>query len=542
MGDAKSGVFSLFFKFLLLTFLDLFGISLFPVFISIIYSDDSMHTSIFGRSINQELFFIFFCSIFVIKSFFTIYVQNSILLYCEGVLVNLRVRLIEGYLGLPYDIFASKNSSFFINSTVLMAAKFSNGVLLNLAKLFSEILVSVTLFLYLIYSQGLFILVPILIIGLLSFIYLYILRPKIVSYGDISNNASQAMVKIINETLYGYKDIQILNLYKYFLNKFIIFGNKYKKAVSNANIILISPRYIIESILIVSFLIFFYTNDSNNIELLVSSIGIIVLCGLRLLPSYNVIQSCILQLGMNATIINELATCLSSPIKLKLDNDIKSVISFDYINIENIYFRYDRCDSYLFNNLSIKIRKGSINVIDGSSGVGKSTLVNLITGLLEPSQGKISLIKNGDVIGGPNDIRSISMYLPQETFVIHDSILENITFKSGFESEEDLQRVWYACENAGIADFIRSLPLGLHTNIGDRGFQISGGQKQRIALARAFYFGRSLLILDESTSALDVKTENLILKNLLDFKGDMTIILITHRSSILHDFSSRICL
>ena len=202
--------------------------------------------------------------------------------------------------------------------------------------------------------------------------------------------------------------------------------------------------------------------------------------------------------------------------------------------MKDIHFSYDEkssnCD-LIIKKGCLKIKKGQMVGIIGESGSGKTTLVDLILGLLQPQRGKIYY--NGiDINDNIDEWRSKIAYLPQDTFIIDGSIKSNIAIGINKKCIDE-NSIYNAIQLAKLANFIQSIPKKEDTQIGEGAIKISGGQKQRIALARAFYHNKEILILDESTSSLDSKTEDEILKHLIDLKKDKTLIMISHKPSSL---------
>jgi ABC-type multidrug transport system fused ATPase/permease subunit len=192
-----------------------------------------------------------------------------------------------------------------------------------------------------------------------------------------------------------------------------------------------------------------------------------------------------------------------------------------------VTFKYENALKYALNNISIEIKKGEIIGLIGSSGSGKSTIVDLILGLLVPTEGKIT-VDDVDIRKGIRSWRSNVGYVPQTIYLTDDTIINNIAFGID-EKNIDLDQVTRVLKASSLDEFINSLPLGLYTMVGERGVRLSGGQKQRIGIARALYNNPSILLLDEATSALDSTTENEIMSTVFNLKKDKTILIVAHR-------------
>ena len=209
---------------------------------------------------------------------------------------------------------------------------------------------------------------------------------------------------------------------------------------------------------------------------------------------------------------------------------INNNFNFDKLSLKNISFKYPNSNKNVLNNITLDINKGDKIGIVGSSGSGKSTFIDLITGLIAPTEGQIYLNNNQVDLDNKYWFRKIS-YTPQFIFLSDDTILKNIAF--GIEKNNlVLNNVKKASELAEIKDFVETLKLGLNTFIGEFGVRISGGQKQRIGIARSLYSNSEILILDESTSAIDLKTEEKIINNINSLR-DKTVVIVSHRISTL---------
>lgn len=201
------------------------------------------------------------------------------------------------------------------------------------------------------------------------------------------------------------------------------------------------------------------------------------------------------------------------------------------ICLKNIYWKYQSNPRYILEDLNLRIEKGSSVAFIGTSGSGKTTLADIILGLLRPEKGCVE-VDGISIDKIPNEWSRMIGYVPQSVFLMDDTITRNILFGLPDE-EENEERVWEALEQAQLAEFVRELPEGLNTIVGERGVKFSGGQRQRIAIARTLYYNPEIILLDEATAALDNDTEKAVMEAIENLKGKKTLIIIAHRLSTI---------
>ena len=212
---------------------------------------------------------------------------------------------------------------------------------------------------------------------------------------------------------------------------------------------------------------------------------------------------------------------------------------FSRFSTKKLWFSYSPTSTPVLEDVEFTINRGDKIVLLGPSGAGKSTLVDLLLGILPPSHGSVEVTdSSGRLLG--HSAAPYSIYLPQSTFLIDDTVRRNVALGQD-DAQIDEVRLREALRRTQLLEVVESLPQGLDTPVGDRGVRLSGGQRQRIAIARAFYLGRTVLFLDEATSAIDVKTEEAILDDLLLGSDDLTVVFITHRVDIVHRFDRVYC-
>ena len=305
-----------------------------------------------------------------------------------------------------------------------------------------------------------------------------------------------------------------------------------------------APRYLIEFltlILVVGFYIFFYYSPKIASGDFLSTVILFGFASLRLIPSFSAVTRLfgILLNHRDATRrvyhdINFSKTSNEEVIYEKKQDKIK----FEKLIFDNVTFAYDQSSKNVIENISFSIDRGKSLAIIGRSGAGKTTMIDLLLGLIKPNRGKILLNQNANIHSNLSDWQNKIYYLPQDKFMFNDTILNNITLDTETDSElkeekDRSKKLENAIKQSRMDEYLYKLPNGLDTIIGERGMRLSGGQRQRLVLARALFHNREILVFDEITSSLDVPMENEINQLINNLKGKKTVILITHNENLI---------
>jgi ATP-binding cassette subfamily B protein len=379
------------------------------------------------------------------------------------------------------------------------------------------------------------ILFTIFVIGFSYLIIALYVNKKLQKSSQKLNSLSKERIKFIQESLANIKDI-LLNVdqYKYsFFFKNIDFN--FKKEQTKVSTIVGIPRQILE-VLIISVILtiaFFISGDDSkdNASETLLILGLIGFSAQRLFPLIQNIYAAWATLIGNKFYLIDIRKNLEFKFEI---NNFSDTLNFDKnITLKNINFQYDGSKKIL-DNFNFTINKGENVAIIGSSGKGKSTLIDLLIGLLEPTEGSIYVDKKKIESKNVNDWRSKISHVPQEYFIIDDTIASNIAFTLD-KRNIDKDNLILAAKISELHDFIMSLPNQYETQVGEEGSLLSGGQRQRLAIARAIYKKKDILILDEATSALDFKLEELLINNINSYLPNITLIIITHRISKLQN-------
>jgi len=363
-----------------------------------------------------------------------------------------------------------------------------------------------------------------------SFIY-FISKAKLFRLGKIRQDNEYLIIKTLQNSFLGIKDIKIFGTEKKFINDYNIYNSKAINAVRDQLTIQSFPRLALEFLTVTSFVIatFFLFYKTTSFKLILPTLGFFAAVAFRIMPSINRINIAIQNIKYSKStigILSEEIDNINSQHFFKKEN-IKNFNNV--IEINNISVKYSNPSKIILEDLSLRISKGMKIGIMGESGSGKTTFLDSILGLIKFNSGSIK-IDNLEFKNNNFSLKDIVGYIPQDVFLLNSTLEENIIFGSS-KKEIDYVNLKKSIEVSQLLNFINDLPDGLKTRIGDRGINISGGQRQRLGIARAIYKNPSILVLDEATSSLDLDTETRIMELIYNLDKNITIIIVTHRPS-----------
>ena len=467
----------------------------------------------------------FFKSIFLL---FLSYYQNR---FISNISADLSNKLFSNYLYQNYTFHVNRNSSTLIKNFQVEITYFSN-FLVSTISLFTEatLAFSVVITLFFIEPFGTF--VVLIFFGFSSFIFHQITKKRTTEWGKIREQVDGKISKTVLEALSGIKEVILLGK-QFFFQKQLEKYNVLKASMNTKALTLRQvPRYYLELLSVFSliFFIFIMLIQNKNVEGVIVTLGVFVAATFRILPSINRILGSLQNIKFYKSSIDLLYEEFEiTDDKSKIIRQNSKLRTFNKsITISKVCFKYKGMDKIVLDDVSLKLNIGSTTGIIGVSGSGKSTLINIIVGLFNPTSGEILLDEEFNISSNLSSWQKTIGYVSQDVFLSDDSILMNVAF--GTKQEEiDVELINKVLKQAQLIEFIDSLPKGFHTKVGERGVQLSGGQRQRIGIARALYRQPDILILDEATSALDIKTEQDIMTSIDGLKGQLTIIIVTHR-------------
>jgi len=498
-------------------------------FLTFVKKNLGINSMLESLSIQNQFLFISIVSlifVYVFKNILLTFVSWNIAKFISKFQSYWPNKLFSIYLRQPYYFHVKNNSSFLLRNIGAV------GTLINAIRSISTLILECLIFLgiiaFLIYFQPK-ISMLIISIFLIIFFLITITSKKLLNKMGKSEHFYNAKKFLhLNQGFGGLKEIKILGREKYFSDIHYKYNNQ--SAIINRNLEFINalPRYIIE-IIVILFLtipIIFTLVSLNSISSLILIIAVYSISLFRILPSLNKIVIEVQNLRFITPIINSLH------LEFKLDNNLEKKehekIKFEkFVHLNDVNFKYEDAQNFALQNVEIKINKNEIIGIAGPTGAGKSTLVNVLNGLLKPTSGNV-YVDGLDIQSNLSGWQKNIGYVPQSVFLTDDTVLNNIAFGVN-DKEINIDSVNRSIKEAQLEETVQNFPNGLSTPVGERGAKLSGGEIQRIGIARALYNNPSVLIFDEFTSNLDLETEKKILKTILNFKNKKTIIIISHK-------------
>lgn len=529
--------------FLTLSLFEVIGLSLIIPYISLIINPDGLSDSYLYDLIIENidnksteniliLFGLILVLIFFIKTVLSITINHKILSFANKKGANLRKNLLSCYQKMDYQNYLQRNSSEYIYSIQVLATQFSQNTMIAVLKFMSEGLLVLTILVFLALTNIVALITIFLLISTFIYFYDFLFGKRMKRNGSEINQYQIKTITGVNEAITGFKEIRVLGKEDYFNENVAKTAINYAKSYTSFLVLTSSSRYILELILIIFIVMMVLLSiySDEDLLMLVPTLTVFGVASLRLMPAANIFSEGLSQLrfGYNSTniIYNDLVNNEKVNVS-KLTPEVPSI--FKDIKLDNVSFSYGI--NAVFENVSLTISKGDSIGIIGSTGSGKTTLINLMLGLLAPSSGNI-ILNNIIIENNSNPLKGISAYIPQNIFLVDDSVKKNVAL--GILDEEiDEEKVFKSLKSAKLLDVVNGLPEGIETIIGENGNKLSGGQRQRLSLARAFYYNRQLLIMDEATSALDSVTEHEIAKELKALDGEITTIIVAHRFTTL---------
>lgn len=532
-------------------FFEVVSVSLMVPLVSVMIDPDIINTNKFAvfickcLNIQTHAVFVLVCisaliAIYVVKNLFLILEISIRYQFIYRNRLATQRRILRAYMNRPYEYFLGINSGEVVRVVTSDVVNTYN-LLITLLSFAAESIVSLALLITVfIISPSITVAVALAMILTLLVIAKFI-KPRLKKAGKVRQKHASLTNKWLLQSINGIKEIKISQTKNYFQENYDKNGQKTIEAEKKNAVFGAIPRMLIEMVSISSALLIIAVLivRGTEVETLIPALSAFAMAAVKLLPSVNRIAS-----AMNAIAFQEpaLDKLLSTVENIEDENEVvqdennnthQDIRLNDKIELKDITYSYPDTNAAVFNQANMSISIGQSVGIVGASGAGKTTIVDILLGLLIPQEGQV-LADGIDVMQNYSEwLRHIG-YIPQMIFMLDDTIRSNITFGNKIQDSED-SAVWRALEEAQLADFVRSLPNGLDTVIGERGVRLSGGQRQRIGIARALYCNPDILVFDEATSALDNETEEAIMESINSLRGAKTMIIIAHRLTTIKE-------
>lgn len=487
---------------------------------------------------NQQIIFIYMLLVLLIFFISKNIVLFMVARYEFNIISNfhksLAIKMFSNYLYRPYTFHLEINTASLIRDVTTECANVLNQIMIPLAILMAELMVVAALFVLIVLIDPMVAFLTFILSGIVILTFFKSLRSQMSRVGHEMQVDSGKIVQYAQEGLGAIKEVKILGRELFFEKSFAKNVVKYTTNVKNIMVAGTIPRLVLDMLVVLIFisvlLVFIKLERVNDV---LPIMMVYAAATFRLLPGINRIMGSLNAIKLGGASLNHVAnSCID-------DNTYKSGINVDHateilkesIVFKDVSFGYQQGGEKVLKDISLQINKGEIIGFIGESGSGKTTLIDILLGLLPPSRGEV-LIDGRDVWCNLSSWQRQIGYIPQSIYLTDDTLRRNIALGL-FDEDVNEDSIWKSLEVAQLSSFVKKLPNGLDTIIGERGARLSGGQRQRIGIARAMYHNPEILILDEATSALDGDTEERIMKSIYRLRGLKTILIIAHRVSTL---------
>ena len=478
-----------------------------------------------------------FIFIVLLSSFIKLkYIKSSNLL-TDNITSDFRIKIFKFLINQDFGYYFKHGSNEIMSNLSQKTGSFTI-IIFSYIDIINSFLISVAIIAVLIFNEPFYTPLIIIFIILFFFIIFKIKSAAVLKKGQNVNLNQNFMIDIFQNTVGYLPEIIIYNVRKFFLGTLSKLSKEIAISTSDVRTIGMTPKIYLETFVIILVILVVYFSDfsERSIESNISYLAILAFGTQKCLPLINNIYTLSIRFKKSVPTINSFLKILDEKNENKInENEFEALIFEKSIKLENLSFRYSADLSNILNKFSFEIKKGDKIAIKGPTGSGKSTLVNIISGLLKPSEGKIfiddKLIDISNIMNWQKNLAIV----PQTVFLNDATILENIAIALDIKSI-DLEKAKNSAKLAQIDTYIESLPNKYYEKVGERGVRLSGGQRQRMGIARALYRDTKVIILDEPTNALDTETEKNVMDSITKLDRDITLIMISHSDSSLKYF------
>ncbi|MDE7131157.1 MAG: ABC transporter ATP-binding protein/permease [Lachnospiraceae bacterium] len=529
--------------------LELLGVTIFMPFINIIQEPETIRKTWYLKWVYELFHFqsaksflaalsVAIIAVYIIKNVYLIIEKSYIYRFSYNTQMKLSTRLLSTYMREPYTFHLNKNIATLQRSLHEDTSKFMQVILYSL-ELVAELAVCFVLVVYLFFESKT---ITVIVLGLLAVCvgaFLLLTRKYSRKLGKDNQEYQGKIFQWMNQALGGIKEIKILEREEFFTDEYRKYYVKYAIGLRIARTISILPKYVVEAVAISGLLVGIIVKlllGKADMTYYIPQLTVFAVAAFRLMPSVGRINehatNTLYALPSVDLVYHDLVE-IEDYIE-KQDREEKEEWNLQKgIEVQNVTYYYPDTNEPVIDNASLSVRKGQTVAFIGASGAGKTTMVDIILGLLTPQSGVV-MADHINVHEKPKTFHAQIGYIPQVIYLSDDTIRNNIAFGVKQENINE-QAVLQAIEKAQLTEFIDSLPHGLDTIVGDRGVRLSGGQRQRIGIARALYHDPEILVLDEATSALDNDTEAAVMEAVENLQGTKTMIIIAHRLTTIRN-------
>lgn len=532
------------------TFLELLGVTAIMPFVQAVVSPEQIMSITYLSWIYNTLKLTSERSLLILMAFFLIivYVVKNIYL---SLMYNIQFRFVANnqrrlackmmacYLNQTYEFHLLKNSSELIRNIANDATMFYAAILAYL-QLFTELSVCAVLSCYLLIKDKTMTIGVVLTFAVFAVIYIRVIKKRLWAMG-VSNRENQVlMMKWIQQAFGGIKELKVLGREQFFLDRYDESYEKFAETGRKNQLWSVMPRTLMEALCIsgLMLVVIFKLYRGVYLEYFIPTLSVFAVAAFRMLPSFGRIAQYINNISYNSVAVNavyeelkEIDDLLQS--RKQEMNDIENMRYEKGIFVKNLSYRYPNVDRCVLDDITYQIPKNKSVAIVGTSGAGKTTMADILLGILDPTEGVV-LADDKNIHKNKHGWNKMVGYIPQTIYLMDDTLRNNIAF--GLEEKEiDDKKIWQVIEDAQLKEFVSELEDGIYTKVGERGVRLSGGQRQRIGIARALYNEPQILVLDEATSALDNDTESAVMEAIERLAGKKTIIIIAHRLSTIEN-------
>ena len=544
----------LYFCLFIFSLLEIFSIALIPAFVQIIINPEKLNNFFYNPWLAEYLSTqssrhlilassIFIISVFLFKNLFLIIITWLYERKTANWLSNLTHRFIKKVLNLSYEKFIMSDHSHLTN-IVINEFETIRHCIRTYFVILREVLVLIFVCISFIYISPTYSFMIFICMIFFTIIFFYFLRDTLKISGTKTLQMKAGQIEIMDIIFRGIKYIKIFDKSKYFSNYLFNLTGKRNRIAANIESIKILPKLLIEIILLLLFLItcnLLYVIFKGSTDEFVTVLSLIAVMVVRLIPIYTNLNTSFIFLKFGAPAIKSITDYFIEDKDFELDNKLTKKINFrenfNNLEIKDVSYKFKTSSETMFSidNINFNIRRGEKVGIIGNTGSGKTTLINCVLGLLHPDKGQIVFNNQNSIFENVKSWQEKISFVPQDIFLMDSNIYQNISL-SHKVSDEEIELINDILKSVKLDKFINNFDL----NLGDKTAKISEGEKQRVGIGRALFKKCEVLVLDETTSSLDVNTEKKIMENLKVKFKDITILTIAHRLSTIKEYDKLI--